>query len=94
MLTVTRTDATDDLGPLVARLEATPTLSTDAVADRLRSELVRCENRLAPHGQGARPLVRAELGKRGWLGMTWPTEGRRSAHGQSERFVVFEALIA
>jgi alkylation response protein AidB-like acyl-CoA dehydrogenase len=35
-----------------------------------------------------------ELGERGWLGMTWPTEA--GGHGRTplERFVVFEALIA
>jgi alkylation response protein AidB-like acyl-CoA dehydrogenase len=35
-----------------------------------------------------------ELGKRGWLGMTWPVE--HGGHGRSalERFVVFEALIS
>ncbi len=35
-----------------------------------------------------------ELGERGWLGMTWPTE--YGGHGRSplERFVVTEALIA
>ncbi len=35
-----------------------------------------------------------ELGDRGWLGMTWPTE--EGGHGRTalERFVVFEALIA
>ncbi|MBA3304050.1 MAG: acyl-CoA dehydrogenase family protein [Acidimicrobiia bacterium] len=36
----------------------------------------------------------AELGERGWLGMTWPTD--YGGHGRSalERFVVFEAMIA
>ncbi|MDH4146503.1 MAG: acyl-CoA dehydrogenase family protein [Acidimicrobiia bacterium] len=36
----------------------------------------------------------AELGRRGWLGMTWPTEF--GGHGRSplERFVVFEAMIS
>lgn len=35
-----------------------------------------------------------ELGKRGWLGMTWPVEA--GGHGRSalERFIVFEALIS
>jgi alkylation response protein AidB-like acyl-CoA dehydrogenase len=35
-----------------------------------------------------------ELGRRGWIGMTWPVE--EGGHGRSalERFVVFEALIA
>src|SRR3954447_1423780 len=35
-----------------------------------------------------------ELGARGWLGMTWPTD--QGGHGRTvlERFVVFEALIA
>ncbi|MGH9186305.1 MAG: acyl-CoA dehydrogenase family protein [Acidimicrobiales bacterium] len=35
-----------------------------------------------------------ELGERGWIGMTWPTED--GGHGRSilERFVVYEALIA
>jgi alkylation response protein AidB-like acyl-CoA dehydrogenase len=35
-----------------------------------------------------------ELGRRGWLGMTWPTE--EGGHGRSplERFVVTETLIA
>jgi alkylation response protein AidB-like acyl-CoA dehydrogenase len=35
-----------------------------------------------------------ELARRGWIGMTWPTE--EGGHGRSalERFVVYEALIA
>ncbi len=35
-----------------------------------------------------------ELGRRGWIGMTWPVE--EGGHGRSalERFVVYEALIA
>ncbi|MPY93991.1 MAG: acyl-CoA dehydrogenase [Acidimicrobiia bacterium] len=35
-----------------------------------------------------------ELGRRGWLGMTWPKE--HGGHGRTklERFVVFEALIS
>lgn len=43
---------------------------------------------------GASAALSEELGRRGWLGMTWPeSEG---GHGRSplERFVVFEALIA
>jgi alkylation response protein AidB-like acyl-CoA dehydrogenase len=35
-----------------------------------------------------------ELGKRGWLGMTWPTEVGGGGRSPLERFVVFEALIA
>jgi alkylation response protein AidB-like acyl-CoA dehydrogenase len=35
-----------------------------------------------------------ELGKRGWLGMTWPTEVGGGGRSKLERFVVFEALIA
>ena len=35
-----------------------------------------------------------ELGKRGWLGMTWPTEAGGGGRTPLERFVVFEALIA
>jgi alkylation response protein AidB-like acyl-CoA dehydrogenase len=34
-----------------------------------------------------------ELGKRGWLGMTWPTEVGGGGRSPLERFVVFEALI-
>ena len=39
------------------------------------------------------PFAR-ELGRRGWLGMTWPKKS--GGHGRSplERFVVFEALIS
>jgi alkylation response protein AidB-like acyl-CoA dehydrogenase len=43
---------------------------------------------------GNDPEIARELGKRGWLGMTWPvTEG---GHGRRaiERFVVFEELIS
>src|SRR4029450_7642147 len=35
----------------------------------------------------------AELGSRGWLGMTWPGEHGGGGRGPPERFVVFEALI-
>ena len=34
-----------------------------------------------------------ELGKRGWLGMTWPVEAGGGGRSPLERFVVFEALI-
>ena len=34
-----------------------------------------------------------ELGRRGWLGMTWPTEAGGGGRSPLERFVVFEALI-
>ena len=34
-----------------------------------------------------------ELGKRGWLGMTWPVEAGGGGRTPLERFVVFEALI-
>lgn len=36
----------------------------------------------------------SELGRRGWLGMTWPTEWGGHARSALERFVVFEALIS
>jgi alkylation response protein AidB-like acyl-CoA dehydrogenase len=35
-----------------------------------------------------------ELGKRGWLGMTWPVEHGGGGRTPLERFVVFEALIS
>ncbi len=35
-----------------------------------------------------------ELGKRGWLGMTWPTEVGGGGKSPLERFVVFEALLS
>lgn len=35
-----------------------------------------------------------ELGRRGWLGMTWPTELGGGGRSALERFVVTEALIA
>jgi hypothetical protein len=35
-----------------------------------------------------------ELGKRGWIGMTWPTEFGGGGRSALERFVVYEALIA
>lgn len=43
---------------------------------------------------GYDPAVSAQLGRRGWLGMTWPTA--YGGHGRSplERFVVTEELIA
>src|SRR5580700_4464214 len=34
-----------------------------------------------------------ELGRRGWLGMTWPTEVGGRSRPALERFVVFEQLI-
>jgi alkylation response protein AidB-like acyl-CoA dehydrogenase len=36
----------------------------------------------------------AELGRRGWLGMTWPVEAGGGGRTPLERVVVFEALIA
>lgn len=36
----------------------------------------------------------AELGRRGWLGMTWPTEVGGGGRSPLERFVVVEALIS
>src|SRR5688572_31569433 len=36
----------------------------------------------------------AELGARGWLGMTWPVEHGGGGRSPLERFVVFEALIS
>ena len=35
-----------------------------------------------------------ELGKRGWLGMTWPVEHGGAGRSSLERFVVYEALIS
>jgi alkylation response protein AidB-like acyl-CoA dehydrogenase len=35
-----------------------------------------------------------ELGRRGWLGMTWPVEEGGGGRSALERFVVFEALIS
>jgi len=35
-----------------------------------------------------------ELGRRGWLGMTWPTEEGGGGRSAIERFMVFEALIS
>lgn len=35
-----------------------------------------------------------ELGKRGWLGMTWPVKHGGGGRSLLERFVVFEALIS
>jgi alkylation response protein AidB-like acyl-CoA dehydrogenase len=35
-----------------------------------------------------------ELARRGWLGMTWPTEVGGGGRSALERFVVFEALIS
>jgi alkylation response protein AidB-like acyl-CoA dehydrogenase len=42
---------------------------------------------------GFDPTFTKELGRRGWIGMTWPT--RVGGHGRSalERFVVYEQLI-
>ncbi len=34
-----------------------------------------------------------ELGRRGWLGMTWPVESGGGGRTALERFIVFEALI-
>jgi len=34
-----------------------------------------------------------ELGRRGWLGMTWPVDSGGGGRSALERFVVFEALI-
>jgi alkylation response protein AidB-like acyl-CoA dehydrogenase len=42
---------------------------------------------------GHSPALAKELGRRGWIGMTWPID--EGGHGRSaiERFVVYEALI-
>ena len=42
---------------------------------------------------GNSPEFSAELGERGWLGMTWPTEFGGGGRSPLERFVVVEALI-
>ncbi len=36
----------------------------------------------------------AELARRGWIGMTWPTEFGGGSYSAMERFVVIEALIS
>lgn len=36
----------------------------------------------------------AELGRRGWIGMTWPVEAGGGGRSPLERFVVYEALIS
>ena len=43
---------------------------------------------------GHDPAFAVELGRRGWLGMTWPASVGGGARPPIERFVVFEALIA
>jgi alkylation response protein AidB-like acyl-CoA dehydrogenase len=43
---------------------------------------------------GDDPAFSAELARRGWLGMTWPTAVGGGGRSALERFVVFEALIA
>jgi alkylation response protein AidB-like acyl-CoA dehydrogenase len=43
---------------------------------------------------GNSPEFSAELGERGWLGMTWPTEFGGGGRSPLERFVVVEALIS
>lgn len=43
---------------------------------------------------GDDPGFSLELARRGWLGMTWPTEVGGGGRSVLERFVVFEALIA
>lgn len=43
---------------------------------------------------GYDPAVSAELGRRGWLGMTWPKAYGGHERSAAERFVVTEALIA
>ncbi len=44
--------------------------------------------------RGASREFARELGKRGWLGMCWPTEWGGGGRSQLERFVVVEALIS
>ncbi len=43
---------------------------------------------------GADTAFSEELGRRGWLGMTWPTEVGGGGRPPIERLVVYEALIA
>jgi alkylation response protein AidB-like acyl-CoA dehydrogenase len=43
---------------------------------------------------GADTAFSEELGRRGWLGMTWPSEVGGGARAPIERLVVYEALIA
>jgi alkylation response protein AidB-like acyl-CoA dehydrogenase len=67
--------------------------------DALRSEAAEVGRRAASEyvdyaGVECSREFSLELGRRGWLGMTWPVEA--GGHGRSplERFVVAEALIA
>lgn len=43
---------------------------------------------------GHDPAFALELGRRGWLGMTWPTSVGGGGRPPIERFVVFESLIS
>lgn len=44
--------------------------------------------------RGTSPAFSVELARRGWLGMTWPTEWGGGGRSALERFVVYEALIS
>ncbi|MGE0881650.1 MAG: acyl-CoA dehydrogenase family protein [Acidimicrobiia bacterium] len=43
---------------------------------------------------GHDPEFAQELGRRGWIGMTWPVEEGGGGRSAIERFLVFEALIS
>src|SRR5262245_41658466 len=72
--------------------------SLTALADEAREVAIDLASTCEIHEDswliGNDPKVARELGRRGWLGMTWPTA--EGGHGRSalERFVVFEQLIS
>lgn len=50
----------------------------------------QCDSWMSAHS----PEFSAELGRRGWIGMTWPTEWGGAGRTERERLVVIEELLA
>jgi alkylation response protein AidB-like acyl-CoA dehydrogenase len=63
---------------------------TLALESRTDTDAIREDSWLV----GADTAFSEELGRRGWLGMTWPTEVGGGGRPPIERFVVYEALIS
>ena len=70
--------------------------------DALRDEAVELGRQLAAGLDvledswivGHSPEVARELGRRGWLGLTWPVESGGGGRPPIERLIIFEALIS
>ena len=75
-------------------------LPAEAIALRqeVRAFLTECAEQLPPpnsdFGSGHDPAFSAKLGRRGWIGMTWPKTYGGGERSFFERYVVTEELLA